>query len=350
MSVNKEILKLARESRGLSQKDLALKLEIEQGTLSKIENQFLSVDDSLIVKFSEVLKYPISFFYQKREVHLVEGHYRKKISLPQREVKMQQAKMTILEWHIEKLLDSVELPKPNLPSWDCDFDGSPEMCANYIREYWRVARGRVNDLTKIIEDNGVVVVPMDLGKLDGFSVFSKSGVPIIYLNRFVTGDRYRFNLAHELGHLIMHFGQKIDESRDIETEAHIFASEFLVPSKEIKPHLIRINIEKLAELKSYWKVSMQSLLVKSYKHLSLISKNQYHYMWKQMSSLGYRKKEPIFIPVEKSYLLKEIIDLYLNDLSYTKSELSALLNFTESEFVNVYLKTDNLRVLSSNCA
>lgn len=346
MEINREILKLARDSRGLSQKDLSIKLGIKQGTLSKIENEFLSIDTELVESFAKILNYPVSFFYQKKDVHLVSGHYRKKITLPQKEVRMQQSKMTILEWHLEKMFDSIELPEANIPKWDCNFDGSPEICANYIREYWHVSRGRVDNLTQLIEDNGIIIIPMDLGKLDGLSIYSQSGTPIIFVNKFMSGDRHRFNLAHELGHIIMHFGQKIDESRDIEDEAHLFASELLIPSKEIKPHLAKINIEKLAELKRYWKVSMQAILVKSYKQLSLISQNQYHYLWKQMSYLGYRKKEPVFIPMESAKLIREIVDLYLNDLEYSKSELSILLNINESEFEKLYLDDNkNLRIL-----
>ena len=126
----------------------------------------------------------------------------------------------------------------------------------------------------------------------------------------------------------------------------MFASELLIPSREIKPHLVKITIEKLAELKRYWKVSMQAILFKSYKQLSLITQNQYHYLWKQMSYLGYRKKEPVFIPVEKAKLVREIIDLHLNDLEYSKSELSTLLNITEREFDKLYFdENSNLRVL-----
>ena len=346
MEINREILKLARDSRGLSQKDLSLKLGIKQGTLSKIENEFLSADENLVNQVANILNYPISFFYQKRDVQLVSGHYRKKITLPQKEVRKQQSKMTILEWHLEKMVESIELPEANLPKWDCNFDGNPEICANYLREYWKIPRGRIENLTKLIEDNGIVVIPMDLGKLDGLSIYTQSGIPVIFTNRATSGDRHRFNLAHELGHLIMHFRQKIDESRDIEDEAHSFASELLIPSREIKPHLVKITIEKLAELKRYWKVSMQAILVKAYKQLSLLTQNQYHYLWKQMSYLGYRKKEPVFIPLESAHLVREIIDLHLNDLEYSKSELSTLLNITEKEFDTLYLhKGSNLRIL-----
>ncbi len=339
-------MKLARDSRGLSQKDLSLKLGIKQGTLSKIENEFLSVDKDLIDRIAKILNYPASFFYQKQDVHLIVGHYRKKISLPQKEVRMHQSKMTIMEWQLEKLIDSVELPDLDLPKWDCDFDGSPEMCANYIRELWKIPRGRIDNLTKIMEDRGIVVVLMELGKLDGLSVYSHSGIPMVFVNKFRAGDRHRFNLAHELGHLVMHFGLKIPDSRDIEDEAYRFASEFLVPSREIKPHLTKVNIEKLADLKRYWKISMQAILVKSHKQLGMLTLNQYHYLWKQMNSLGYRKKEPVYIPIENPRLIHEIVDLHLTELEYSKSELSSMLHVSENEFDGMYLNNPNtLRIL-----
>ena len=62
-------------------------LGIEQGTLSKIENEFLSIDSSFIELVSRTLEYPVSFFYQKWNVHTVQGHFRKKASLTVKEVK-----------------------------------------------------------------------------------------------------------------------------------------------------------------------------------------------------------------------------------------------------------------------
>ena len=108
--------------------------------------------------------------------------------------------MTILEWHLEKMVSSIELPEPNLPKWNCNFDGSPEICANYIREFWKVPRGRIENLTKLIEDNGIVVIPLDLGKLDGLSVFTQSGIPVIFVNKSSICDispRLRYKSQNE---------------------------------------------------------------------------------------------------------------------------------------------------------
>ncbi|WP_333601422.1 XRE family transcriptional regulator [Flavobacterium sp.] len=348
MEINREILKLARESRGLNQKELSALLGIEQGTLSKIENEFLSIDNDFIQSVSKVLEYPESFFYQKWNVHTVQGHFRKKASLTVKEVKKYESRMTIIEWHLEKLLEAVELPPINLPSWDCTFDGSPDMAANFLRQYWKVPRGRIENITKLVEDNGIVVISIDLGDLDGFSMFSNSGVPVIFANKNVPGDRFRFIIAHELFHLILHFAKKVDASRDTEEEAHLGGNEFLIPSSEIRPHLTKLSIEKLAELKTYWKVSMQAILVKSYKQLGITTKNQYHYLYKQMSFLGYRKNEPVFVPVEVPTLIKEIIDYHLQDLGYTKNELSQLLHVTDKDLNSTYF--DNLRFLPHRSA
>lgn len=347
MEINREILKLAREARGFSQKELSVILGIEQGTLSKIENEFLSVDESLVDKISDVLEYPKSFFLQRRKVHLLHGHYRKKISSPVKDIRKYLSRMTIVEWHLEKLIEPLESLNINLPNWDCESDGSPETCANYIREFWKIPKGRIDDLSEIIEKNGVIIVPIDLGEIDGFSTFTDSGIPVIFVNKLAPGDRYRHIVAHELGHLIMHFAKKINDIRDTEDEAHTFASELLIPAREITNHLVKLTIEKLTELKAYWKVSMQAILVKAYKHLNAITKNQYHYLYKQIVFLGYKINEPVFIAREDATSIKEIINLHLNGLGYTKSELATLLHSIEKEFDELYINNGrNLKLVS----
>ncbi|WZL89771.1 XRE family transcriptional regulator [Salinimicrobium sp. 3283s] len=337
MEINREIIKLARQARGFSQKDLASMLQIKQGTYSKIENEFLSVDEALIEGLSNALQYPKEFFYQKKEVHLVKGHYRRKLSLPQKEVVKYQSIMTIVEWNIEKMMEALDLPAAELPRWDCIKDGEPDLCAQFLREFWKLPKGRIPNITNLIENKGVIVIPIDLGPIDAFSAFSDEGLPLIFVHRSLKGDRYRFNLAHELGHLIMHFGQKVAEDRDIEEEAHLFASEFLVPGAEIKPYLNNLSLEKLADLKRYWLVSMQSLIVKAYKHLGVLSKSQYHYLFKKMSIKGYRKNEPIFIPIEKPDLLPSMIRLHIDELEYSDNELAEMLNLRQEEFKKYYL-------------
>jgi len=348
--VNRELITLARESTGFMQAKIAESLGIEQGTLSKIENGILEPSEELITKIAEILNFPVKFFYQDWKPIRVEGHYRKKITLPVKALKECKAKMTLAESHLNSLLASIELPPSNIPKWNVEIDGAPSMCAQYVREYWKISKGRIENLTKILEDNGIVIFDMDLGDLDGFSTFSRDNIPLIFTNKNRPGDRDRFNKAHELAHFIMHFGQKISESRDIEKEANEFASELLLPQKDIIPYLKKLNLTVLADLKSYWKVSMQSIVYKA-KQTNFLTDNQYEYLWKQMGALGYRKKEPIEIKKEVPTLFTEILETYFNDLGYSKSELSELLKFNEDKVDEWYFnKITALKIVRNRLA
>ena len=334
--INPEILKLAREFRFITQEELAANIGVEQGTLSKIEKGILQADQEIARKISKELDFPVTFFYQDKKVILVEGHYRRKFSTPVKKMKQYIAQMTISEWHFMSMLDEINLPETKLPKWDVLEDGNPAICAKFLRDFWRIPKGRIINLTKHIEDHGVVIIGLNLGELDGFSTYFNGNIPVIFVNTNFPPDRYRLTIAHELGHLIMHFGNKIGTDRDLESEAYEFAIELLVPESNIRPYLSKITIEKLADLKNYWYVSMAALL-KYANTLGMVTGNQYRYLWTQMGSLGYRKKEPVNIPSEVPGIINEIINAFLSDLGYTKEELASTLHMTVPEFERIYL-------------
>lgn len=332
---NAEILKLARESRYITQEELSSMLGVEQGTLSKIEKDILAIDDKLVQKISKVLDFPADFFYQDKKVMTVEGHYRRKVSTPVKKMKQYVAQMTIAEWHFLKLMDEIELPETRLPSWDIEEDGSPAMCAKHLRDFWKLPKGRVTNLTKLIEDNGIVIFPLELGEMSGFSTYINGNIPVIYVNNNLSPDRYRLTIAHELGHIIFHFGNKVSQERDLEGEAYQFAIELLVPESNIRPYFTKVSIDKLADLKSYWYVSMQAML-RYANTLGMVTQNQYKYLWIQMGSLGYRRNEPVLIPVEEAGLISEIVNAYVSDLGYSKEELASVLQVNVPELDRIY--------------
>ena len=147
------------------------------------------------------------------------------------------------------------------------------------------------------------------------------------------GDRMRFTLAHELAHIVMH--KLLTEN--MENEADRFASEFLMPSEDIRHQLNYLTLDKLAQLKLYWKVSMAALLMKA-KTLKTISERQYSYLWMLMGKNGYRLNEPVqfSIPQEKPSLLSEMITTHLQELEFSERELAKILMLHESEFRTIY--------------
>jgi Zn-dependent peptidase ImmA (M78 family) len=339
---NYKMLTLAREARELTQSELAAHTKILQSTISRIEHGFIPKPDEQTVKtLSEFLNFPSSFFYQSFNIFPHNLYYRKKLKVNVRTLNKAEAIMNIYRANIQTLLKSVDLPETSIPFIDETRLGKPEVIAQYLREYWKIPKGRIDNLTKILEEKGIIIIPIDFetDNIEGLSMITDTGNYIIFLNSSFPGDRQRLTLAHELGHLIMHLTSSyaIDASVDVEKEAFIFAAEFLMPTSELKPNLSgRVTIEKLVDLKRYWKVSMQSILLRG-QQLGIIQYNQARYLWSQFATRGIKKKEPIDIEKEKPTLLNEIINFhYSKEIGLSRLELSQVLHLNNRDFSLMY--------------
>jgi Zn-dependent peptidase ImmA (M78 family)/transcriptional regulator with XRE-family HTH domain len=336
MTINSEMIKLARESRGLSQAELCEQLNVAQGTISKIENKLIECSNQLAEQIATKLNYPVSFFSRKEHIFPSSiMYYRRKITLGKKVLNQAEARMNIVRMGIERLLENVELPELSIGRWDVERHGSPTMAARFMRETWRVPKGRIDNLTNLLESKGIVVFHFDFGseKLDGLSFYAEKGQPIIFVNKTLPGDRLRLTIAHEMGHLYMHIGQQVSLERDIEEEAFEFASEFLVPLNEFNALASTVDLRFLSDQKRYWKVSMSALVFKARKN-NLISENQAKYLFQQMSALGYRKSEPPELGVEREQptLLKSTIDLYKKQLGYSSEQIASIVHLSMKDF------------------
>lgn len=220
-----------------------------------------------------------------------------------------------------------------------EYGGKVENIAQLVRASWAIPPGPISNIVGAIEDAGGFVIEWDFGtrKVDAISEWNPGNPPIFFINSTteITGDRLRMNLAHEIGHTILH---KFP-SPTMEEEAARFAAEFLMPAREIKSSLHALSFPKLAQLKSYWKVSMQALVERAY-NLGTISASQRKHLFIQFSKYGYRLREPIEtdIPREKPTMLKELIDVHLDELGYSVRELSRLLMTKEAEVRDMYFE------------
>lgn len=113
--------------------------------------------------------------------------------------------------------------------------------------------------------------------------------------------RRNFDLAHELGHLLLHYKVEfamLDKKslREYEQEANLFAGEFLIPRSEFKSDFQFISKvshpNSYIELKKKWMVSIQALAFRSH-YLDLISYQQYRYFNIMLNRLDYKVVEPL---------------------------------------------------------
>jgi len=347
-TVNNKMLVLAREYRGISQHDLAKKLSVTQGTLSKYELGILLPSEGFLMSLGKQLNVPLGFFKREGDIFPPNLYYRRTTKASKKILTKAEAEMNIYRLNIQRLLKSIEIEGTVLPIFDIESFGTPEIIARKLRQLWKIPLGPINNLFELIERKSIIIVQCDFDsqEIAGRSMYTDDKHPIIYLNKNMPMDRKRFTLAHELFHLIAHVFTVIDHSRDVEKEANLFAGEFLVPSEDLEKHLFKnITIEHLADLKRYYKVAMQSLLIKITKDKPL-SKNQARYLWATFSKLGLRKQEPPELepPIESPVFLYKMIDLFQNELGYSDEEIDNVLTLKSEEWKEKYLSNNKTKL------
>jgi Zn-dependent peptidase ImmA (M78 family)/transcriptional regulator with XRE-family HTH domain len=327
-AINPEIVTVARESRGLSQSELAKRLSIAQGALSKIEGGIRQPSPDLVSRLAAELDYPPEFFYSPEPIYgLGVGtlYHRKRAALGGSILAKIHAQVNIRRIHISRLLRSVDFPESKIKRLDLDdYRASPMRIAQAVRSYWMLPNGPIQNLTDAIENNGGIVIRCDFGTplLDAVSQWPPDMPPLFFVNEAIPGDRLRYSLAHELGHIVMHEIQ----TENMEDEANRFAAELLMPADDVRTNLEPVNLPKLAALKSYWKVSMAALLKRA-SDLGTISARQARSLWVKMGQAGLRRREPVELdlPIEEPTLFAELMDTYRQELGYSVADLSALL-------------------------
>jgi Zn-dependent peptidase ImmA (M78 family) len=123
------------------------------------------------------------------------------------------------------------------------------------------------------------------------------------------GDRQRFTLAHELGHLVIK--DRLAKDLGDEIAANRFAGAFLVPASEVIKELgnrrSRLEPVELCVLKSAYGLSMQGWLHRAV-DLGVLSKSAYASMCKLFAMRGWRKQEPgDQYPAEKPKLFMQLV-------------------------------------------
>lgn len=330
---NADMLVVAREARGLTQSELAQRIGVSQGKISKYEGGILSISDEDIVAVSRELRFPVSFFAQTDRVYGFGStcfYHRKRQRMPIGQLRQLQAQLNIFRFQLTRLLRGVEIETTNdfirLDAGDYE---SPEQIAQLVRAHWKLPLGPVRNVIATVENAGAVVYEISFGHrhLDAISQVAPGCPPIILVNRDIPGDRLRFTLLHEVGHLVMHH----IPTENMESEADRFAAEFLMPAREIRSSLRRLSLDKMAALKQEWLVSMSAILKRA-QDLGEITPRYARTLWTQMAKQGWKTREPIEIPREQPSVFRDILNVHRENHGYTLEELSAIANALPERF------------------
>jgi Zn-dependent peptidase ImmA (M78 family) len=139
----------------------------------------------------------------------------------------------------------------------------------------------------------------------------------------------RFDLAHELGHLLLHRQLRM-RSRDLEQQAHDFASSFLIPADALYAQVTgQLRFDDIFKLKKFWRVSAIAMLQRLW-HLRIISEWHYRSWIIELSKRGYRTSEPDGIHPESSRLFRQLFDFSRRD-GWSIGRIAEALRFPPGE-------------------
>lgn len=296
---NGERLTMARQLAGLKKSHLAALIEMSPASVTAWESGTKQPNRVTVAKLALALKVEPQFFGGGSPPKVNRPHFRSLRSTPQIAQDEAESYGRFVSEVAGMLENAVEFPPTLLPDLPVDPDErtmTPESAAQAARQFFMISPGPIQHVVRLAERAGVVVVFSGLGvaAIDAYSLHTATR-PVIILNP-VKDDYYRqrFDVAHELGHLVMHHDAE-PGGKTAEDQANRFASEFLMPAGEIAPLLPRSTAGKawagLAELKEYWGVSLAALLYRA-RALGIMSDVSYRNAVIRMSQNGWRRAEP----------------------------------------------------------
>lgn len=345
-----EKLKEARLARGYTVTALAEKIGISKQTISKYELGQSSPSSETMIKYCNFLNFDINFFMFNNEDS--SNNYGTIFfrSLKSAESQVREEIKIRIKWtnYIYQYINEfIEFPKLNLP----DFEEKSlenldlykiEDIADKLREYWNIGKGPINNLSVLLEQNGIILCNSNINnvKVDACSeVINNTAIFFIRTNA-ISACRLRFDLAHELGHLILHSEITKEELENkeildrIEKEANMFASAFLLPREEFSNEVLALSLDHFVNLKSRWKVSIAAMIYRC-KELGIFSDSQVLYLRKQISLKKWRTIEPLddVIAIEKPKLLSNAIKLIIINNLQTKDQISKSINIPKQDLL-----------------
>lgn len=334
---------LARELYGIRKSELSMWLGVSARTITCWELGSLAPSSGDVAALGRVFGVDPEFFEPGTDGVSVGSdvpHFRFYRSGMQTLTLQGRAYAQVIQDLVRTLSGYVDFPALHLPDIPADPELAesivPQMAAQQVRHEWGLGDGPIAHVLREVENHGVCAVfaPFEHASLDAHSVFSGE-VPLIVLNP-TKGDYYRqrFDVAHELGHLVMHPdaepGHKV-----IEAQANAFASELLAPSEvlhdELPTRMDGAGWLKLKELKECWGVSMKVLLDKAYA-LGRLTEEGYREGLKSLSRNGWKLLEPGAISgVEEPSLIPHTLEL-LGDVGVSPEEVRERSRVPQSYF------------------
>jgi Zn-dependent peptidase ImmA (M78 family) len=304
---------------------------------------------SVLTALGLVLGFEVGFFSEKLtdEFTVEDCSFRSQAAVAERTRKKMLARGTLLAQLVRFLQTVVTFPQYNIRQFPVTSDDDVERAANACREHLGLGLGiPIAHMGRVLENNGVVVTKLDKesNQLDAFSAPPTGGGLgfVVLSDAKGSSSRSRFDMAHELGHLVMHAERK-GTIGDREREANRFASAFLLPQSGFAREVWnggKVNWDTIFALKTRWKVSVQAMVYRAHE-LKLIDELEFRRAYKKIHARGWKKNEPHEPNPESPELLSKALRMLSERKNIGPTEIAHKLHWTAQTFEDV-LQTGDL--------
>ena len=333
-------LKLARAAAGLSLRALEGRLGglVTAQAIGKYERDEMMPSSTVLIVLARTLRVTEEHLLNTADVELVGVEFRKqKLTTVKDDATVRARILSEVERYleIERILhlDSREADLPRKRAVR-DME-AVERAALALREHWHLGDDAIPNLCECLEEKGIKICAVHLpDKVSGVqaqvSTAAHQPLPVIVVNAVHAGERQRFTIAHELGHLYL----SPSDGLDIEAACQRFAGAFLVPKdilvREVGEHRRSISVRELLALKVLFGVSAQAMAYRC-KDLGIISQPTFAGIFSLFNARGWRLNEPLPFRRERPARFERLCLRALAEGLISESKASELLQKTVRE-------------------
>lgn len=336
-------LTIARELRGLTKRALAELVSVTPQAITQYEDGVNAPTEDNARRIAQSLGIAVGFLYGD-EVERIPANafsFRSRRAMTKSVERKTKTAGDVSAALISAAFSKrFRLPVPDVP----DYSGAdPANAADLLRQHWGLGAGPISNMVHLLEAYGIEVYGFnaDSRHVDAVS-FWRDNTPFVLMNHANgigeparSGERARFDLAHELGHLVLHRSVTELDSREVESEASRFAAAFLLPAAQFRLECpLFPTLDELLALKCRWKVSVQAMIFRS-RELGLLSDWQYQCRFRELATRWGRTSEPNRMELEESAIQPQIFEalskkgVYADDFAAgLQLEVSTLEAFT----------------------
>ncbi|KAB8130304.1 ImmA/IrrE family metallo-endopeptidase [Gracilibacillus oryzae] len=329
---------------GYSRKQLSEKLHVTEQAVWQYENNYTSPKMQIVNDLKSIFHVKSKYFYQKdilkryvvpESISVINIAYRSKVMNVISKTQAEAKHVEFLDCFVNYITANLSLPTQKIIQLRDEVIGylnnSVDDRQTQINKIAALTRKRLafrsdtnDNLMFLMEKSGIFIFEKPIGdEIDAYSLWTKQDRPFIVLGNLKrSAVRRNFDLAHELGHLLLHYKVEFtslnrQEHKELEQEANLFAGTFLLPEEELLEDIKNVasitNPDAYIDLKMKWKTSLQVIGYRA-ANLEVLDTKKHRNFYASLHRKGYLKREPLdeSLAIQKPEKIKSIIDLIAN--------------------------------------